>query len=67
MPQIKIVQTNKEDGTEKILDLDVALEKLSGWYSDIEVLKTDLLNGIRLNTAFSYFEKLEDKNGNNRN
>jgi len=67
MATIKIVQTNKEDGTEKILDLDVALEKLSGWYSDFEVLKTDLLNGIRLNTAFCYFEKLEDKNANNHN
>lgn len=65
MATIKIVQTSKEDGTETILSLDVAIGKLSSWYTDGEITKQDLLNGVRLQTAFYYFQKLEDKNANN--
>lgn len=63
--KIKIVQTNKEDGTEKILSLDEAVEKLSSWYSDVDWIEQDLLKGILFQTPFCYFKILEDKNANN--
>jgi len=66
MGTIKIVQTSS-DGTETILDLGVAVEKLSSWYTDKEIIKQDLINGVRLFTGFCYFEKMEDKNANNSN
>jgi len=67
MAQIKIVQTNKEDGTETVLSLEEAVKKLSGWYSDVDWVEQDLLNGVLFQTPFSYFKILEDKNANNHN
>ena len=65
MATIKIVQTDKQYGSVKILDLEEAVKKLSGWYSDINTIEQDLLKGNQLQSAFCYFKKVEDKNGNN--
>lgn len=61
METIKIIQTSI-DGTETILNLDVAVEKLSSWFYDKEIIKQDLINGVRLFTGFCYFEKLSEIN-----
>lgn len=57
--KIKVIRTCREKGTKEEVTFDYAVEKLNGYWIDIEKL---LLNGEELFTPFASYQIKPDQN-----